>query len=150
MSATKEAREDDPFDLARFLDAQEEVYERALAELKAGRKRSHWMWFVFPQLQGLGYSAMSRKYAIRDREEASAYLKHPVLGARLEACCRALLDIPGRSALEILGSPDDLKLRSCATLFAAVSGEGSPFHEILDRYFEGRRDEWTVEELQKA
>src|SRR5512141_732324 len=137
----------DPFGLERFVQAQEPVYEQVLAEIRAGRKRSHWMWFVFPQLAGLGFSAMSQRYAIADADEARAYLAHPVLGARLVACCEAALSVEGRSAHEIFGSPDDLKFCSCATLFASVSPPGSVFERVLDRYFDGRRDERTVELL---
>ena len=129
-----------PHDLTRFIEAQENIYAQALAELRAGRKRSHWMWFIFPQIAGLGASAMARAYAIRDQDEAQAYLAHPVLGARLHACADTLLAITGRSAREILGSPDDLKLRSSATLFASVSPPGSVFHRLLERYCGGQPD----------
>ncbi len=133
----------DPFDLARFVRAQAEDYDRALAELRAGAKRSHWMWHVFPQYEGLGASSMSRRFAIRSRAEANAYLAHPVLGPRLRECAAALLTHHGRSAREILGSPDDLKLRSSATLFAEVSGE-RVFARLLDQFFGGERDEQTI------
>ena len=133
----------DPFNLARFVDAQAGVYEGALAEIRAGRKRSHWMWFIFPQVAGLGRSEMSRHFAIRDRAEASAYVAHPVLGNRLRECAEAALEIEGRSAEEIFGEIDALKLRSSATLFAAVSPGGSVFHRLLDRYFGGRGDAQT-------
>ena len=136
-----------PCDLDRFLDAQQGKYETALAEVRAGRKRSHWMWYVFPQVAGLGFSAMSQRYAIRDADEARAYLAHPVLGVRLVECCEAALSVAGRSAYEIFGSPDDLKFCSSATLFASVSAPGSVFERVLDRYFAGRRDERTVELL---
>lgn len=134
----------DPHSLNRFVEAQHAVYARALAEIRAGRKRSHWMWFVFPQLAGLGMSATSRRYAIRDLAEAKAYLEHPVLGPRLVEGAEAALGVAGRSALEVFGSPDDMKLRSCATLFAQVSPQGSVFHRLLDRYFEGDPDERTL------
>ena len=137
----------DPFDLERFVRAQEGVYEAALAELRAGRKRSHWMWFVFPQLAGLGTSPMAQRYAIGSLAEARAYLGHPVLGPRLRACAETLLGVEGRTVHEILGSPDDLKLRSCATLFAAVAGPGSPFAHLLDRYYGGERDPETLRRL---
>ena len=137
----------DPHALQRFVQAQEGVYPRALAEIRAGDKRSHWMWFVFPQLDGLGSSAMARRYAIRSLEEARAYLRHPLLGPRLEECCAALLEVSGRSAHEIFGSPDDWKLRSCATLFASASPPGSVFERVLARYFAGRPDEKTLELL---
>ena len=110
----------DPHDLDRFVRAQEADYPRALAEVRAGRKRSHWIWYVFPQVAGLGSSAMSRRYAIRSLAEARAYLEHPVLGPRLREVAGAALGVGGKSAREILGTPDDLKLRSSATLFAAV------------------------------
>ena len=131
-------------DLDRFTEAQEAVYARALAEIRGGRKRSHWMWFVFPQVAGLGMSATSRRYAIRDLAEAKAYLEHPVLGPRLAECAEAALGVAGRSALEVFGSPDDMKLRSCATLFAQVSPPGSVFHRLLDKYFAGDPDEKTL------
>jgi uncharacterized protein (DUF1810 family) len=134
----------------RFLEAQEGVHARALAEIRRGRKQSHWMWFVFPQLAGLGMSATSQRYAIRDLAEAKAYLAHPVLGARLLDVAEAACDVEGRSAFEIFGSPDDLKLRSCATLFARVSPPGSVFHRLLDRYFGGEPDEKTLRLLDLA
>jgi uncharacterized protein (DUF1810 family) len=134
----------DPYELTRFAEAQEGVYETALAELRQGRKRSHWMWFVFPQFSGLGSSAMSQRYAIRSVDEARAYLSDPVLGPRLRECCEALLEVQGRSAREILGTPDDLKLRSCATLFDHVAAPGSVFAQVLDRFFEGQRDASTL------
>jgi uncharacterized protein (DUF1810 family) len=134
----------DPFDLQRFLDAQDGVYEQALAEIRSGRKRSHWMWFIFPQYDGLGFSEMSKLYAIRSHDEAKAYLEHPVLGGRLVGCVEAVLAIEKRSASEIFGSPDDLKLRSSATLFAAVSPAGSVFEQLLDKFFHGTRDERTL------
>jgi uncharacterized protein (DUF1810 family) len=135
----------DRWDLARFVEAQAGVHERALAELRAGRKQSHWMWFVFPQLAGLGSSAMAERYAISSLDEARAYLAHPQLGPRLVECAEALLQLEGeRSAAVIMRSPDDLKLRSSATLFARVSPAGSVFHRLLDRYFDGRADERTM------
>jgi len=137
----------DPFDLQRFLQAQEGVWQHALAEVRAGRKRTHWMWFVFPQFDGLAFSSTSKLYAIKSREEAIAYLHHPVLGPRLLECCEAALDVPAKSAYEIFGSPDDMKLRSCATLFASVSPPGSVFHRMLDRFFESRPDDRTLELL---
>jgi len=134
----------DAFDLARFVGAQRDTFDAALAELAAGRKRTHWMWFVFPQLAGLGVSSTAQFYGLRGLDEARAYLAHPVLGARLVACCEALLAVPGRSAHDILGSPDDLKLCSCATLFAEVAGEGSVFQRVLDRFYGGHRDDRTL------
>ena len=141
---------DDPYDLRRFADAQASDYATALSEIKGGRKRSHWMWYVFPQLEGLGASAMSRRYSVKSVAEADAYLRDPVLGARLRECAQAVLDVDGRSANDIFGSPDDLKLRSCATLFAHVSGEGSVFHRIIDKYFGGRRDDRTMQLIDRA
>ena len=141
---------DDPHDLARFLTAQEGDYETALAEIRRGRKRSHWMWYVFPQLEGLGSSATSRRYAIKSLAEARAYLAHPVLGARLLACCEAAVGIEGRSAHDIFGSPDDMKLRSCATLFERVAREGSVFARLLDKYYGGARDPATLRLLERT
>jgi uncharacterized protein (DUF1810 family) len=132
------------FDLGRFLAAQQGVYERALRELRTGRKQTHWMWYIFPQVAGLGTSAMAQKYAIGSRAEAEAYLAHPVLGPRLVACGEALLSVTGRTAREIMGSPDDVKLRSSMTLFAALAGSHSPFRAVLDRYYAGQVDERTV------
>ena len=137
----------DDYDLNRFVDAQRSTYERALAELRSGRKRSHWMWYVFPQIAGLGSSATSRRYAIANAEEAKAYLEHPVLGPRLVECMDAVLAVDGRSAYEIFGSPDDLKLHSCATLFARVAPPGSVFSRLLAKYFGGREDEGTLRVL---
>ena len=134
---------DDPYDLSRFVDAQAPDYDRALSELRAGEKRSHWMWYVFPQLEGLGLSPMSRRYSIKSAAEAKAYLDHPLLGSRLRECFTALNALTGRSAHEIFGSPDDLKLRSCATLFAHVSGE-KIFTAIIEKYFDGEQDERTL------
>src|SRR5262249_50248906 len=118
----------DPFDLERFVQAQEGDYKQALSEVRSGRKLSHWMWYIFPQIEGLGSSSMSRRYSLKSVEEAKAYLGHPLLGPRLVACAKAVVDVHGRSAREIFGSPDDMKLRSCATLFASVSPEVSVFH----------------------
>ena len=134
----------DPHDLRRFSDAQEGVYETALSELRNGRKRSHWMWYVFPQCAGLGISATSRRFAIGSVAEAEAYLAHPLLGPRLVECADAVLAVAGRSAHEILGSPDDRKLRSSATLFASVSPPGSVFERLLDKYFAGEHDDATL------
>jgi uncharacterized protein (DUF1810 family) len=135
----------DTHDLQRFVDAQEEggTYEQALAELRAGRKTSHWMWFVFPQRAGLGHSAMSRTYAIGSAAEARAYFDHPVLGPRLVECAEALLAHDDISAREILGGIDATKLRSSMTLFAAVAPEQPLFQRVLDRYFDGEADSAT-------
>lgn len=137
----------DQFDLNRFLRAQEGSYQRALGELKGGEKRSHWMWYVFPQIDGLGYSSTAKFYAIRSKEEALAYVSHPVLGARLLECARTVCDIEGRTATEIFGFPDDVKLRSSMTLFAYVSEKHSVFQSVLEKYFNGRADERTLEML---
>jgi uncharacterized protein (DUF1810 family) len=134
----------DPFALQRFLSAQEGVYGTALAELRAGRKRTHWMWFVFPQVEGLGSSPTSRRFAVRSLDEARAYLAHPVLGARLGECAEALLQVEHRSASDIFGYPDDLKLCSSMTLFEMAAGTGSAFGKVLEKYFGGKRDERTV------
>ena len=131
MSSTEDA-----YDLERFLAAQAPDYDRALSELRAGQKRSHWMWYVFPQIDGLGQSAMSKRYSINSVAEAKAYLDHPILGQRLRECFAAVYDIQGASAHEIFGSPDDMKLRSCATLFRSVSGE-KIFEQVLEKYFDG-------------
>ncbi len=132
-------------DLDRFVTAQAEDYNTALGEIRDGRKRSHWMWYIFPQIAGLGFSPTSQLYAISDLAEARAYLAHPLLGPRLVRCCVALLEIDGRSAQQIFGSPDDLKLRSCATLFAHVSAAGSVFHQVLEKYFQGKPDPKTLQ-----
>ena len=135
---------DDPHNLDRFVQAQQSDYEQALREITNGRKRSHWIWYIFPQIDGLGFSSMSREYAIRSAGEARAYLQHPVLGPRLLACARAALSHEGRSATEIFGQPDDMKVRSCATLFAAVSPPGSVFQALLDKYYPGGADGATI------
>jgi len=124
--------------------AQAPAYARALAEVRAGHKQSHWMWFVFPQIDGLGSSPMAREFAIKSLDEARAYLEHPVLGPRLFECMQAALGVAGRSAYQIFGSPDDLKLHSCATLFALVSRRGSVFEHVLDRYFKSKPDPKTL------
>jgi uncharacterized protein (DUF1810 family) len=144
MAGEKMNDTNDRHDLHRFVEAQEDDYAQALAEIRNGRKRSHWMWYIFPQFDGLGSSSLSRRYSIKSVAEAKAYLAHPILGQRLLECCEAALTVEGKSALEIFGSPDDIKLRSCATLFASVSPAGSVFHRVLDRYFEGGRDDKTL------
>jgi uncharacterized protein (DUF1810 family) len=136
------------YNLNRFLQAQVANYDQALAELRNGRKRSHWIWFIFPQIEGLGSSSMAQYYAIQSLDEAEAYFHHPVLGARLQECAEALLSVEGRSAREILGSPDDLKVRSCATLFERVSPVGSVFQHLLEKYYGGARDEKTLQRLE--
>lgn len=127
----------DPHDLERFVTAQDPVYENVVAELAAGRKRSHWMWFVFPQLAGLGSSAMAHRYAIGSLAEARAYLDHPVLGARLVECTGLVLDVQCRSIREILGAPDDLKFRSSMTLFDAATDTETRYREALEKYYGG-------------
>jgi uncharacterized protein (DUF1810 family) len=141
---------DDPHDLNRFVEAQEDDYERALSEIVGGRKRTHWMWYIFPQIDGLGSSSISRHFSIKGVEEARAYLDHPVLGPRLLGCAEAVVAIEGRSAIEIFGSPDDLKLKSCATLFAFVLPPGSVFDRLLAKYYAGARDEKTLHLLDDA
>ena len=138
---------DDPFDLQRFVDAQAAVYERVRAELKNGRKQSHWMWFIFPQFAGLGRSAMAQRYAISSLDEAKAYLAHPTLGPRLRECTRLVVRVDGKSAYEILGSPDDMKFRSCMTLFARAAPEEALFRTALEKYFDGVEDSQTLTRL---
>jgi uncharacterized protein (DUF1810 family) len=140
-------RTDDPYDLDRFVRAQEAAYAQALSEVRSGRKRSHWMWYIFPQFAGLAFSSTSRHYAIKSIGEARAYLDHPVLGPRLLECAGAVIGVEGRSATEIFGSPDDMKLRSCATLFAFVSPPGSVFEHLLTKYYRGEPDERTLQLL---
>jgi uncharacterized protein (DUF1810 family) len=132
------------FDLERFVTAQADVYAQALGELRAGRKTSHWMWFVFPQMAGLGQSATARHYGIASAAEARAYLEHPLLGPRLIECAQALLGHEGESALEILGGIDAIKLRSSMTLFEAVAEEPAPFAAVLDAFYGGERDQATL------
>lgn len=134
--------------LQRFLEAQAPVYAQACAELKAGEKQSHWMWFIFPQLRGLGQSATAVHYGIASRQEALDYLRHPVLGARLRHCMVLLLAHRGLSAQAIFGDIDAMKLKSCATLFAAIAGQEPVFQQVLDHYYSGARDSRTLELLQ--
>jgi uncharacterized protein (DUF1810 family) len=140
----------DPFDLRRFVRAQEDVYDAALAELRGGRKRTHWMWFIFPQIDGLGHSSTSQYYAIKSIEEARRYLDHPILGARLRECAETVLAIEGRTAGQIFGYPDDRKLRSSMTLFARAAGSGAVFDRVLDKYFGGEPDARTLALLEAA
>jgi uncharacterized protein (DUF1810 family) len=133
--------------LEHFVQAQARTYEQAFAELRAGRKQSHWMWFIFPQIQGLGQSAMSRSYAIQSLREARDYLAHPLLGQRLRACFEATMEIGDKSAFQIFGSPDDLKFRSCLTLFAQAAPEDALFDSLLKKYFQEDRDEATLKIL---
>ena len=134
----------DPFDLERFVAAQADVYDAALHEIRNGRKQTHWMWFIFPQLAGLGMSPTSQHYGIAGLREATAYLSHSLLGPRLIECSEAVTLVPDRSARDIFGSPDDMKLRSSATLFSRVTGDSSVFRRILEQYFAGQADPRTV------
>lgn len=135
----------DPYDLRRFLHAQAADYDQALKELRSGKKESHWMWYIFPQFEGLGSSSMTRRYSIKSLVEARAYLAHPILGPRLAESVESVLHHTGNSVSEIFDYPDDLKLHSSATLFAAVSLKGSLFHQLLEQCFEGVRDSQTVQ-----
>jgi uncharacterized protein (DUF1810 family) len=139
----------DTIDLSRFTSAQENIYDTVLAELSNGRKRSHWMWYIFPQIDGLGYSATSKHYAIKSLEEARQYLNHPVLGKRLLECAEAVFSIEGRSISEIFGYPDNLKLKSSMTLFAYVAAPCSVFSRILEKYFNGEQDALTLKISEK-
>lgn len=136
------------FDLQRFVEAQNPVYDQVMQELQAGRKRSHWMWYVFPQLDGLGHSAMAERYALAGIDEARAYLAHPLLGPRLQACVTALLQHHDKSAREMLGSPDHLKLRSCLTLFAQAAPGNPLFQLALVQFYDGEPDALTLAMLQ--
>ena len=140
----------DPHNLRRFVDAQEPVYAQVCSELRNGKKRSHWMWFVFPQIKGLGISPTAQFYAIGSRAEAEAYLAHPVLGPRLKECTQLVLDVTGRSAHDIFGSPDDLKFRSCMTLFADIAADNARFQAPLRKYFNGEADRRTTEILARG
>ena len=137
----------DPFDLQRFVDAQDRAYDTALDELRSGRKRGHWIWFVFPQLQGLGRSPTAMRYGISSIDEAVAYLDHPVLGPRLRECARVVAGIQGSSADDIFGWPDNLKVRSSMTLFARATVDNADFRAVLDRLYDGVEDALTVEQL---
>ena len=139
---------DDPYDLQRFLDAQAGVFQTALRELTRGTKQSHWMWFIFPQVAGLGRSSTAVFYAIKSRAEAEAYWRHPILKERLQKCAGALLNLEGKTATEVMGSPDDLKLRSSLTLFEEVAGEAAIFGQVLAKYFAGERDPNTLAALE--
>lgn len=135
---------DDLFRLQRFVQAQDPVFDRVQAELRNGHKRSHWMWFIFPQYAGLGHSDMSRHFAISSLDEAAAYLRHPVLGPRLEDCTRLVTQLQGQSIQSIFGAPDYLKFRSCMTLFERVAIDGTLFRAALEQYFEGQADQRTL------
>ena len=133
--------------LERFIEAQAPVYDQALAELRAGQKQSHWMWFIFPQIAGLGQSPTSRAFAIQTLGEARAYLAHPVLGARLRECCQAVMNLRGKSAEEIFGAIDTMKFRSCLTLFTEADHDEVVFYNLLEKFFDGDPDEATLEIL---
>jgi uncharacterized protein (DUF1810 family) len=137
----------DPYDLERFVDAQNPVFEKVRAELRAGQKQGHWMWFIFPQLRGLGSSHMAARFGISSRQEAEAYLKHPILGPRLRKCTGLVNLLKGRSIKEIFGYPDDLKFRSSMTLFASVTSDNQVFKDALQKYYAGELDRLTVEKL---
>lgn len=138
----------DPYDLNRFVQAQDKVFRTVLAELTGGQKRTHWMWYIFPQIDGLGHSPMAKRYAIKDLHEARAYLDHPVLGPRLRECAEILLDIQGRSLHDIFGTPDDLKFVSCMTLFAQIAGPDSEFVQVLNLYGCAKRCSRTLRILE--
>lgn len=138
---------DDPWNLQRFVDAQNPVFEQVCAELRAGRKTSHWMWFVFPQIAGLGSSPMARKYALASRQEAAAYLAHSLLGPRLRECCRLVNGVEGRCADAIFGDPDTLKFRSCLTLFAHAGADNQIFIDALRKHFSAEEDPATLARL---
>ena len=137
----------DPYNLQRFVDAQSPVFERVISELRQGRKRGHWIWFIFPQIGGLGHSATAARFSISSRQEAEAYLNHPILGPRLRECTRLLTLIEGRSIQQILGYPDDLKFRSSLTLFASVTADNRIFRDALDKFYDGEYDALTLERL---
>jgi uncharacterized protein (DUF1810 family) len=137
----------DPFDLRRFVEAQASAYAGAVAELRRGRKQGHWMWFIFPQIQGLGQSAMARQYAISGLAEAHAYLEHATLGPRLRECTQLVNQVEGKTALQILGSPDDMKFRSSVTLFGHAADDDAVFVEALGKYFEAKPDPLTIGRL---
>jgi uncharacterized protein (DUF1810 family) len=138
---------DDPYDLQRFVNAQAPVYRQVLAELRDGTKRGHWMWFIFPQVAGLGHSPTARRFAISGRGEALAYLDHPLLGPRLRECTRAVTAVEGRTVGQIFGHPDDLKFHSSMTLFATVAPADDAFRQALGTYFDGKPDRLTLERL---
>ncbi len=135
------------YNLQRFLHAQEHVYDAVIAELRAGRKSSHWIWFIFPQIAGLGHSRMAQQFAIASLDEAKAYLQHPILGPRLRACTQLVLDVNSRSAEEIFGYPDHLKFRSCMTLFLTAAPDNTIFNDALLKYFDGKPDQLTMNVL---
>lgn len=138
-----------PYNLQRFTDAQQTDYDIALAEIKKGKKRSHWMWYIFPQIQGLGFSETSKYYAIQNKEEAMAYMRHPVLGSRLIAICQVLLQLAEKNAGNIFGYPDDMKLKSSMTLFASLPNADAVFQAVLNKFFNGKKDEKTMQILEQ-
>lgn len=140
----------DSHDLERFATAQAPVFATVCDELRAGEKQSHWMWFIFPQLRALGHSSMAKHYGLADLAEAQAYWRHPVLGERLRLCTALVLDVKGKGAHDIFGSPDDLKLRSCMTLFEAAAPDAAGFARVLERYYAGMRDAATLQLLGKS
>ncbi len=140
---------DDPYDLQRFVDAQDPVFEEVRSELRSGRKESHWMWFIFPQLKGLGHSPMAEKFGISSRKEAEAYLQHPILGPRLRGCCELVCNIEGREIDRIFGYPDDLKFRSSMTLFAHSTKDNDVFKAAIQKYFGGQFDDATLHLLSR-
>jgi uncharacterized protein (DUF1810 family) len=140
---------EDPHNLQRFVDAQEPAFEQVCAELRAGQKRSHWIWFIFPQMRGLGHSELANYYGISSRQEAEAYLAHPVLGPRLRECTRLVTMVEGRSIDQILGDPDNLKFRSSMTLFASTGPENQIFRDALQKYFDGKPDPLTIQRLRR-
>ena len=150
MSQTNPLESNDHFDLTRFISAQDMVYARVLFELRNGRKKSHWMWFIFPQIDGLGNSSTTKRYAIKSIEEAQAYLNNPVLEKRLKECAETVLTVEGRSISEIFGYPDDMKLKSSMTLFSSLADSDPVFVSILNKYFNGERDVRTLNLLEKA
>ena len=149
MTPINNLKSQDPFDLNRFISAQQGVYDRVLTELNNGKKRSHWIWYVFPQFQGLGQSKTSKYYAIKTREEAIAYFNHPILGKRLKECTEAVINIQGKSVSEIFGYPDDRKLKSSMTLFSSIASDPL-FGLVLDKYFHSEKDEETLKLLKKS
>ena len=150
MGKSLSSKHADPYDLQRFVDAQDGVYPTVLDELRIGRKRSHWIWFVFPQLRGLGRSPMAHRYGISSLGEAQAYLAHHTLGPRLRKCARLVAAIDGSSADQIFGSPDNLKVRSSMTLFARATDDNADFRAVLDKFYDGEQDEATVDLLNAA
>jgi uncharacterized protein (DUF1810 family) len=146
---TQKTHMDDPYNLGRFVDAQERVFGQVCSELRSGSKRSHWMWFIFPQIKGLGHSAISVEYSISSLEEAKAYLNNPILGPRLRECTRLVNQIEGRSIEDIFGYPDDMKFHSSITLFAHAAPENQVFRDALQRYFKGEFDPLTLDRLRK-